>query len=83
MSLVSLHTVGVAITSAESPMGVFTSTYSEDCHCAVSARHRILWRLCPVPASRFLDFSSFLKNQQSVASFILLCILLINLPHSQ
>ena len=83
MSLVSLHTVGAAISSAESPMGVFTSTSSEDCHCAVSARHRILWQLCPVPASRFLDVSAFLKNQQSFASFIHFYILLINLPHSQ
>ena len=83
MSLVLLHTMVVAITSAESPMGVFTSTYSEDCHFAVPARHRILWRLCPVPASRFFDVSAFLKNQQSFASFIHFYILLINLPHSQ
>jgi hypothetical protein len=50
VSGVTVH-CGVAVTSAESPMGLFTSAYSEGRHCSVSARHDMLWQLCPIPAS--------------------------------
>jgi hypothetical protein len=42
VSSVTAH-CGVAVTSAESPMGLFTSAYSKDRHCSFSARHDMLW----------------------------------------